>query len=78
MNSLSSQLDSSLMDRFIALHLNNSDSELVRYVKYGLHPTNNAVLLNKRTSWFERNALSDCDNRCVLPCDNGMGTAQYP
>ncbi len=56
MNTFSFQLDSSLMDRFIALHLNNSDSELVRYVKYGLHPTNNAVLLNKRASWFGKDA----------------------
>lgn len=56
MNTFSFQLDSSLMDRFIALHLNNSDSELVKYVKYGLHPTNNAVLLNKRASWFGKDA----------------------
>lgn len=57
MNTSSSLLDNSLMDRFIAIHLKDSDCDLVKYIIHGLKSSDH--LLKSRTEWFGKGLASN-------------------
>jgi len=57
MQTLSFELENSLMDRFIALYLNDSDKGISKWIINGLNKNVNDALLQDRAEWFGRDAL---------------------